>query len=160
MAKPRRISHFSYLGPYQYFLTICAKKRVTAFLDDDVATQTIGHFLITATDEGFAVLAYCLMPDHMHLLVEGITDESDFKRFVKLAKQRSGFNFARTAGQPLWQDGYFERVLRQDEDAKAIARYILENPVRAGIVEWPTDYRYLGSVAWDVETLLQSPVRT
>src|SRR5262245_24570109 len=106
MTKPRRISHFSYLGPYRYFLTICARNRLTAFLDDDVARQTVDHFLITATSEGFAILAYCLMPDHIHLLVEGQTDESDLIRFVKSAKQRSSFDFARTAGQPLWQRGY------------------------------------------------------
>jgi REP element-mobilizing transposase RayT len=100
------------------------------------------------------------MPDHIHLLVEGMACDSDLQRFVKLSKQRSGFIFARTARQTLWQEGYFDRVLRRDEDAKAIARYILENPVRAGIVEWPTEYRYLGSAVWDVETLLESSVRS
>ena len=159
MVKPRRISHFSYVGPYRYFLTICAKDRRATFIDDAAATHTIEQFLRTATAEGFAVLAYCLMPDHLHLVVEGTTEESDLRRFVKLSKQRSAFTFARLAGQPLWQDGYFERVLRQDEDAKVIARYILENPVRAGIVEWPADYRYLGSSVWDVETLLQGTAK-
>jgi putative transposase len=128
-------------------------------LDDAAARATINQFLITARAEGFEILAYCLMPDHMHLLVEGTTERSDLQRFVKLSKQRSGFHFTRIAGRPLWQDGYFERILRHDEDAMAIARYILENPVRAGIVDWPTKYRYLGSSVWDVETLLRDSAR-
>jgi len=160
MSRPRRIPGLSYVGPCRYFLTICTKERLLAFVDDGIATPTIDQFLITAIAEGFAVLAYCLMPDHIHLLVEGTTCDSDLQRFVKLSKQRSGFIFARTTRQTLWQEGYFDRVLRRDEDAKAIARYILENPVRAGIVEWPTEYRYLGSAVWDVETLLENSARS
>lgn len=159
MSRPKRLAGVSYVGLQRYFLTICANARLAAFRNDGVAKLTIDQFLITASSEGFAVLAYCLMPDHMHLLVEGTTERSDLQRFVKLSKQRTGFHFARIAGRPLWQAGYFERVLRQDEDAKAIARYILENPVRAGIVKWPTEYRYLGSSVWDVETLLEGSVR-
>jgi len=95
------------------------------------------------------------MPDHIHLLVEGTTSEANLRRFVKLSKQRSGFGFARVTGQRLWQDGYFERVLRKDEDAKEIARYILENPVRAGLVKWPAEYRYLGSTVWNIDALIE-----
>jgi REP-associated tyrosine transposase len=160
MSRPRRITGVSYLGHCRYFLTICAKARFAAFLDDAIARSTIDQFLITAREEGFAVLAYCLMPDHIHLLVEGTALESDLRRFVKVSKQQSGFNFARIVGRSLWQDGYFEHVLRRDEDARAIARYIIENPVRAGIVERPTDYRYLGSSVWEIETLLVSSARS
>src|SRR5262245_23498020 len=155
MPRPRRLPGLSYVGPSRYFLTICTKERLPAFMDDVTAAFTVDQFLITASSESFAVLAYCLMPDHIHLLVEGTTSEADLQRFVKLSKQRSGFKFARITGQRLWQDGYFERVLRKDEDAKEIARYILENPVRAGLVKWPAEYRYLGSTVWNIDALIE-----
>ena len=70
------------------------------------------QFRRTALLERFAILAYCLMPDHVHLLVEGLTDTSDLTRFAKMAKQRSGGIYRRRFGKRLWQEGYFERVLR------------------------------------------------
>ena len=54
------------------------------------------------------------MPDHVHLLIEGVTESADFLRFVKLAKQRSGAAYALTSGERLWQKGYYDRVLRKD----------------------------------------------
>ena len=48
-------------------------------------------------------------------------------------------------GYRLWQKGYYERVLR-DEDASAeIIRYILANPVRSGLVAEPAEYPFWGS---------------
>ena len=56
----------------------------------------------------------------------------------------------------LWQRNYFEHVLRDAEDSVGVAKYILENPVRANLVERPEDYPYLGSMTMDVRDLLYS----
>ncbi len=81
------------------------------------------------------------MPDHVHLLVESVRQDSDLQRFVKVFKQQTGFRYRRETGQALWQEGYFDRVLRREEDARRVAAYIWGNPVRAGIVadfrDWP-----------------------
>lgn len=90
MSRPKRLPHVSYVGKARYFLTFCVRDRREAFRDADAAVAAIAQFLRTATQERFAVLAYCIMPDHAHLLVEGIDDEADLLRFAKLAKQRSG----------------------------------------------------------------------
>src|SRR5262245_732592 len=113
MSRPRRLDGFSFLGRYRYFLTTCTFDRRRTFGSHEHAVGTIDQFLTTAHRQEFAVLAYCLMPDHLHVLAEGKGDGSDFRRFVKLAKQRSGANYALRTGEPLWQKGYHERVLRQ-----------------------------------------------
>ena len=92
------------------------------------------------------------MPDHAHLLVEGREAQSDLRRFVKMAKQRSGGVYSRRFHRRLWQEGYFERVLRDPDDACLIARYIVMNPVRAGLVASPCDYPYVGTTLWDLTT--------
>jgi REP element-mobilizing transposase RayT len=84
------------------------------------------------------------MPDHLHVLLEGLTDQSDFRRFAKMAKQRSGAAYALTSEQRLWQKGYYEHVLRDDEDSKEVAFYIIANPVRAGLVQSPDQYPLSG----------------
>jgi REP-associated tyrosine transposase len=156
MSGPRRLDGFSYVGRYRYFLTFCARDRLAVFEDGEIAEQTLAQFQRTSTLERFAILAYCLMPDHAHLLVEGLSIDCDFKRFAKMAKQRSGGVYARSRHTRLWQDGYYERVLRQEEDAQAFARYIVNNPIRAGLVKTPEDYPFIGSDKWTLAELLES----
>jgi REP element-mobilizing transposase RayT len=156
MSRPKRLPHVSYIGKARYFLTFCVHDRREAFRDADAAVSAITQFLRTATEERFAVLAYCLMPDHAHLLVEGIDDEADLLRFAKLAKQRSGALYRRTHEQRLWQEGYFERVLRDDDNGRALARYIIDNPVRKQLVASPHEYPHLGSSTWTIDELLES----
>jgi REP element-mobilizing transposase RayT len=94
------------------------------------------------------------MPDHLHCVVEAEAADSDFCRFVASAKQRSGFTFMRSHGGRLWQRGYFERVLRDEETTHAYVRYVLENPIRAGLVRDVREYPFIGSGVWPLEALL------
>jgi putative transposase len=81
------------------------------------------------------------MPDHVHLVAMGRTPAAYLQGFMKLARQRSAILFKRDTAGILWQPGYFERVLRADEDVAVVAKYIQANPVRAGLAasvdEWP-----------------------
>ena len=134
---------------------MCTRHRFPSFRDASVVSDTLRHFRRAAESEGFAILAYCFMPDHAHLLVEGLFDTSNLRRFTKRAKQHSGAAYALRHGTPLWQEGYYDRVLRKDNDAREVARYILWNPVRAGIVDAPVSYPFLGSDVWRVDDLLK-----
>jgi putative transposase len=125
------------------------------FIEPAVVELTLGQIRRTCREQGFALLAYCVMPDHVHLLVEGMTESSDLRRFVKLAKQRSGAQYALKHSCALWQEGYHDRVLRTEDDTRVIARYILANPVRAGLVEYPKDYAFSGSDLWTMLELLE-----
>jgi len=51
---------------------------------------------------------------------------------------------AKKIGRPIWQDGFHDHALRREEDLKATARYIVANPLRAGLVERIGDYPH-----WD-----------
>jgi REP-associated tyrosine transposase len=155
VSRPRRIDGFSYRGPNRYFLTCCTRTRIRAFVHADVVSETTEEIRRTCRDELFELLAYCFMPDHLHLLVAGSSDSSDLRRFVKISKQRSGALYALKHGGPLWQEGYHDRVLRAEDDTKVIARYILANPVRAGLVDNPSDYAFSGSDRWTIEELLE-----
>jgi putative transposase len=95
------------------------------------------------------------MPDHVHLLAEGVAEVSDLNAFMKLAKQYSGYEYKKRTGNKLWQPYVYEHVLRADESVARTARYILENPVRAAIVKDPRDYPFLGSSVYTVEQLLE-----
>jgi len=154
MARPKRLSTFDYLGLHRYFLTFCVQDRRSVFVDDDTVALVRSHFLEQARVYGFAILVDCFMPDHVHLLVEATTDQSELRPFVARAKQRAAFDFSRQYGYRLWQEGYHDRVLRSDESSPGVIRYIIANPVRAGLVDDPRDFPYWGSGMWTREALL------
>ena len=144
-AKPSRLRDFPYRGYYRYFITIRSHSFERHFVRDEVVTKVIDFLKTTAEHEGFSVWAYCFMPDHAHLLVEGKHSNADMKHFVALFKQKSGYWFKSNYGVKLWTPNYHEHVLRNDETTRAVARYIIQNPVRKGMVDDCSSYPYSGS---------------
>ena len=118
--------------------------------------MVVDQILRAARRFEFDVLAYCVMPDPAHLLVHGRSERSNLPRFVKRSKQSSGQIYARAVKEPLWQDSYYDHVVRSEENLAGIARYIIDNPVRAGLVTSPFDYRFVGSCTWSIEELLKA----
>ena len=127
--KRNRLPLEVYHGERAYSLTLACGHRRTVFVDEGL----VGSFLETlrscAEKHAFAVLAYCFMPDHLHLLVEGGAG-SDLQQFVKDFRQRTGYAYRLVSGEPLWQKSYHDHVLRREEDVRDAARYIVTNPVR------------------------------
>ena len=77
--------------------------------------------------------------------------------YVDLCKQYSGFYYSQQYDkQQLWQRYCFERVLRSDEMTLVVARYIVANPVRAGLVSQPEDYPFVGSCVVTLRELLEA----
>ena len=126
----RRLPGCTYLGPRVYFVTILTKARRRFFAEDRLAVMCKEQFLRAAKKQNFAIRAGTLMPDHTHLLVRGLTGGADLRSFMKMAKQLSGFHVKQLSGRRLWTDGYFERVVRHDEDLRRFVDYILLNPVK------------------------------
>lgn len=85
------------------------------------------------------------MPDHAHLLLGG-EDGSDLIRMIKQFKQLTGYRFKKGTGKNLWQKSYYDHILRKEEDVTKVVRYILENPVRKGLVKHPEEYPFSGSL--------------
>ena len=103
----------------------------------------------------FAVLAYCMMPDHLHVIAEGMNDRSDGLEFVRLFKQASGFVWVRQRAATLWQESFYDHVLRSDAQTHHAVRYVLENPVRAKLVTRPDEYLYSGSFVYERNALIE-----
>ncbi len=155
MSRPRRLDDFAYLGLHRYSVTFCVLDRRSVFTKADVVESVLSHFLEEATTFACAILAYCFMPDHVHLLVEGTSEDADLRSFVTRAKQKSGFDFAAHHKRRLWQKGYYERIVRDDEPTTEVIRYIIANPVRAGFVIEPSEYPFWGSGLHTREALIE-----
>jgi putative transposase len=155
MARPKRVSLHSYIGVQRYFLTICTLNRAEHFRSDETVAAVADQFLRVGRAQRVAIVVYLVMPDHLHALVDGEDDGADLTRFVKLAKQQTGFEFKQKTKRKLWQEGYYERVLRSEEATVDVVRYILENPIRKKLVANVEHYPFWGSSLYTREALLE-----
>lgn len=89
-------------------------------------------------------------------LIEAKADTSDALRFIKRAKQFWGFYFKQRFATPLWQRYRYEHVLRGDEATLSVARDIVENPVRAGLVAQIEDDPFLGSSMYSIREIVEA----
>lgn len=123
-----------------YFLTICTYKKMTYFKDPEMAQFIEKEIDYRSRVSGeVTIFAYCIMPDHVHLLLklnEGYGKSlpnwvAAFKKYnARILSMMSNI-------KPLWQANYYEHVVRKDESLKNIAEYIVNNPVRKNMVrEW------------------------
>ncbi|ODV13551.1 MAG: transposase [Rhodanobacter sp. SCN 68-63] len=132
-----------------YLITVTTRYRQPVF-DDCVAARVASRVIHASTHWGDAqLLAWVLMPDHWHGLLELGHEPLDrvvarFKAAVSRALHASG----RLAG-PLWDRSFHDHALRRDEDMRSAARYIVGNPVRAGLVDSALLYPYWNAVWLD-----------
>jgi REP element-mobilizing transposase RayT len=89
-SRPPRVAGFSYVGLYLYFLTICCDQRRRCFEDYDAANWLVSQIVQLFPSKQFAVIAYCVMLDHVHLLVEELTDDADLRGAMHAWTQRTG----------------------------------------------------------------------
>jgi REP element-mobilizing transposase RayT len=139
-----RLTSFDYTGHYAYHITIRTATSRPVFADLDLGRSCAGALMELAAKHGFTVIAFCLMPDHIHLLAQGETDGANLKAFISAFKQRTGFQYKKATGRPLWQVSYFDRALRRGEDLQTVADYVFSNPVKDGLVEDATHYALSG----------------
>jgi putative transposase len=103
----------------------------------------VEHLLKWQREMKFALLAFVVMPDHIHLL--GIlTGQRQLSEVVRILKGRTGRTLNSLLGQSgsFWQSAFYDHAVRREENLEAITRYIQENPVRQGLVVDPSEYPY------------------
>jgi putative transposase len=88
-----RLDPALYVGLQRYFLTFCTEQRRPVFVDAAILNMVDAQLLQCADLFDFAVLAYCFMPDHLHLLIEATAEGGNAIQFVHQAKQRSGYAY-------------------------------------------------------------------
>lgn len=157
-----RLSLEVYREPGAFFVTSATDKRHPWFADAAVTQHCIAELRSSCEVYGFDLIAFCFMPDHLHVLVS--TDAgSDLVALIHNFKQRTawwfrnreaagGLKASPTSGARLWQKSYYDHVLRKDEDIAAVVRYIMEHPIRAGLVTSLDEYPH----SWNAYGVLEA----
>jgi putative transposase len=139
------LAEANYHGKRLYFVTLCFESRRRFGANARVASWIIASLRKHSAASGFYVHAYCVMPDHVHVLADATQEESNLMVFVESFKQESGFEFERRTHRRLWQFKYYDSILRGSDGPERVAWYIWLNPVRKGLCQTPAEYPFLGS---------------
>jgi len=134
-----RAGRYSQTGQI-YLITAVVQHRDPIF-NDWRTGRLLVHQLRHAQQEGWAdSLAWVVMPDHFHWLVE--LKHSDLPTLMLTIKSRTARAVNAYAGRSgrLWQRGFHDRAIRREEDLPTVARYVVANPIRAGLVTRAGDY--------------------
>jgi REP element-mobilizing transposase RayT len=143
-----RIGRTSIIGQ-TYSITAVTHERHRFFDDHRLARELI-RALRSLSEAGVAhTHGFVVMPDHFHwlLTLRGGTLSTLMARAKGSSARQINVLLGR-GGSPVWQRGFHDRALRRDEDVHQIARYIVANPLRAGLVRTIGDYPW-----WDAEWL-------
>jgi putative transposase len=143
------LSGDAYEGRGWYFFTICCHRRRPVFRDAELASWLVEKLKVHATGIGFQLHAWCVMPDHLHILIEGATESSRALEFIARFKQVTAFEAKFKLNGKLWQRLSFDHVLRPGDSPDPVAWYIWMNPVRANLCAAPEDYPFSGSMTFD-----------
>ena len=140
----RRLGDEAYEAGHCFLLTACTRGRRRWFTYGPVARAACVIIEASSIELGQRLWAYCLMPDHLHLLISG----GDPRDGIRLIKGRVSALARRHDVRSLWQRSFHDHAVRPGDPARALARYTLDNPVRAGLSRSPAHYPYSGSLTW------------
>lgn len=129
-----------------YHITTVTQDRTPCFASLENGRKVVQQLMALQAEGRAETLCYVLMPDHLHWLM--VLRKGRLSEVVHLLKGRS----AHAIGQAIWQTNYYDHAVRQDEDLRKMARYIVANPLRANLVNRIGEYP-LWDAAWLDETL-------
>jgi REP element-mobilizing transposase RayT len=130
-----------------YLITTITMSRVPVFSDFDAARLLTSEMRSLNNAGVVESLAWVVMPDHLHW-VFNLGEATDLSAVMKSLKAKASREINRLNGKKgsVWQPGFHDHALRREEDFLAIARYVVMNPVRAGLVKSVKDYPHWDSV--------------
>jgi REP element-mobilizing transposase RayT len=142
-SRSNRLSHYDYSVDRPIHVTISTENKQEIFNSTVNAETVIGELLKSAKELGFRVLCYCLMPDHLHVVLTPGDSGRSLSKFLNTFKGRTTAIFKKKKGfKKIWQRSAYDHVVRADEDLRAVIEYIMNNPIRKGMTEKADDYPY------------------
>ena len=125
--------------PIIIFLTVCSKGKRPIFAFPDVVEGIVTAWQQATT---WLVGRYVIMPNHIHLFcAPGLFPHEPLKQWVRYWKNHASKNWPRPNEHPIWQRDFWDTQLRRQESYGAKWQYVMQNPVRAGLVKdadvWP-----------------------
>jgi putative transposase len=152
--KRHRLPKSHYRGTVLVALTAAVRERRPLFRDAEVVAVFEQKLAQAARKHACTVPVYCFMPDHLHLMLWGRTATSDTWRAMVAFKQQTGYWLSQHRPRVRWQKDFYDHIVRSREDWRAQVRYIVANPVRAGLVAHWQAYPHTGAIGHDLSRIV------
>jgi len=159
-----------------FYLTSVAKDRLAVLRTDEIKSMTCLALDEARKSGRFAIYAYVIMPDHLHVITDSILTPSKTLQFINgitgrrvidyLKEQRYESSLAklrheirpRRYGYSLWDHHPNVRLLLSESMLMERVNYTHQNPVRAGLVRHPEEYRWSSIRCWSGKILDDEPL--
>lgn len=134
--------------PHQiYHVTTTTMDRRPLFDSFSIASTCARTFANSVQSEHSELQAWVLIPDHVHWLIQ-LRESGSLAACVRRLKSASArqIRHEHPTVHAVWQSGYYDHALRKDESVETMARYIVANPIRAGLVTSVRNYPFWDAV--------------
>lgn len=139
-----------------YLIAVCCNNREKIFSDFNAARVMSSILHKVLKEQQSKILAWVVMPDHMHLALQLAEDETLAKTMNRINSCSAiAVNKALNRHSKLWQGAYHDHALRDEGQLFTAIRYLISNPIRAGLAEKLGDYPYWNSVIPEPSEALQ-----
>jgi len=148
--RTHRLPDEFYQGLITVAFTCCLKDKKQDIAKKEIVLPCSEILFTESIRSDCDVLAYIFMPNHCHILLQGKSDHANTKSAIHNFKQKSGYWLSKNHHGFEWQKSFYDHILRSDEETDKHIRYILENPIRKGIIEDWKEYPWKGSMVFDL----------
>ena len=155
IARKHRLHASLYTGCVRSSFTLCLENKHELFRDGRIVEEFKRRFIESLEINHCRDWVYIFMPDHFHTVLEGKNEEADLLKAVVYFKQSTGYWMRINLGGHKWQKSYYDHIVRSEDDLKKLLFYILENPVRKGLVKKWQDYPFSGSTSMDINNFVE-----
>lgn len=135
------------LKHHVYHITTCTQNRKPFFHDFQYSRLLINEMQNLINQHEVKSITWVIMPDHLHWLFQLTSDES-LSKVIQTLKGRSSrvINKHKNEVKFSWQRGFHDHAIRTEENLLSVSRYIVANPLRAGLVGNVGDYPFWDSI--------------
>jgi REP element-mobilizing transposase RayT len=128
-----------------FFITFCTYRR---WVIPETARDIVMKTCLSGNGKRFRLHGLVVMPDHVHVVLTPVADGDGPIRLAEIMQSIKGasahrINHALGRRGPVWQQEFFDRALRHEESIEDKVDYMLGNPVAAGLVQNPLEYRWV-----------------
>lgn len=131
------------LSNYCYFITTVVKERKKLLLDESICSLILKDLEFYRKKYQFELHGYVIMPDHMHFLLS-MGENGNISKIMHDFKSHTAQEINKVLKRKgaLWQEGFYDHIIRDERDFRKRIDYIHKNPLTAGLVKDLSNYPY------------------
>ncbi|MGB7291225.1 MAG: transposase [Thermodesulfobacteriota bacterium] len=142
-----------YVTGLLYFITSVVENREPISINENCVQILLRVLSQYAKNYYIEIIAFVVLPDHLHLLISPKSQNHTISDFMKSVKGKTAIEINRALRRKgrLWQHQFLDHIVRSKEDYRSHIEYIHYNPIKHGLCDKPEDYRWSSYRFYDLD---------